>query len=71
MPRKSIGETAMTDSERQARYRAARTRASRRSAYTAQPTIAAEPGAGAMLSPRWQTCKCSMPPGSTHAGQPS
>jgi hypothetical protein len=26
MPRKSIGDTAMTDSERQARYRAARTR---------------------------------------------
>ena len=25
MPRKSIGETAMTDAERQARYRAART----------------------------------------------
>ena len=24
MPRKSIGETAMTDAERQARYRAAR-----------------------------------------------
>jgi hypothetical protein len=26
MPRKSIGDTAMTDAERQARYRAARTR---------------------------------------------
>jgi hypothetical protein len=25
MPRKSIGETAMTDAERQVRYRAART----------------------------------------------
>ena len=56
MPRKPIGETAMTDAERQARYRAARAtgvpvvRVHRR-----RPIIAAGPGAGPTTSPA--SCK--------------
>src|SRR5271165_3200692 len=51
VPRKSIGETAMTDAERQARYRAGRL------------TIAAGPGAGTTTSPAWWKRRLSTPPG--------
>jgi hypothetical protein len=50
MPRKSIGERAMTDTERLARYRAARSTGARQSARIVPPIIAAVPGVGTMPS---------------------
>ena len=51
MPRKSIGETAMTDAGRQARYRAARAAGAPVIRTAARPTIAAGPGVGTITSP--------------------
>ena len=50
MPRKSIGETAMTDAERQARYRAARAAGRPASACDARSIIAVGPGGGTTTS---------------------
>jgi hypothetical protein len=51
MPRKPLGKTAMTDAERQARYRARARPANRSSACDARLIIVAEPGVGPIMSP--------------------
>jgi hypothetical protein len=51
MPRKPIGETAMTDAERQARCRAARIAGKPAIRMRRPADLAAEPGAGVTPSP--------------------
>ena len=64
MPRKPIGEKAMTDAERQARYRVARAADAPVIRTVARPTIAVAPGVGRTPSPSSASCKRSMPIGS-------
>jgi len=65
MPRKPIGETAMTDAERQARYRAARAAANRSFVCIVRTIIAAGPVAGPTMSPASWKPRSNMPPGWT------
>ena len=63
MPRKSIGETAMTDAERQARYRAARAAGIPVIRMRRRSIIAAGPGGGTTTSPASWKVRLSMRPG--------